>query len=279
MCKIPFIKMQGIGNDYVYIDCFENTIEDPEKLSVTVSDRSFGIGSNGLILICPSEIADAKMRMFNADGSEGTMCGNGIRCVGKYVAEKIGKNTLEIETLSGIKHLQVDLIDDKKAFVTVDMGKAILETEKIPVISDERELINSSIVFNNTEFKITTISMGNPHAVIFDNNISVLSLNEIGPLFEKSSMFPNSVNTEFAQIVKKNEFKMRVWERGSAETLACGTGACAVAVAACLNGFADYNTEITVHLLGGDLYITCYDDLTVTMKGEAQTVFYGEYLV
>lgn len=269
--------MQGIGNDYVYIDCFENNIVEPEKLAVEVSNRSFGIGSNGLILICPSSVADAKMRMFNADGSEGTMCGNGIRCVGKYVAEKIGKTDLTIETLSGIKRLSVNLLDETNAFVTVDMGKAILETRKIPVITDKKELISSSLVFNNTEFMVTAVSMGNPHVVIFDNDISVLNLNEIGPLFEKNPIFPNSVNTEFAEMVKRNEFKMRVWERGSAETLACGTGACAVVVAACLNGFADYNTEITVHLLGGDLYITCSEDLSVMMKGEAQTVFKGEY--
>ncbi len=277
MYKIPFIKMQGIGNDYVYIDCFENKIEEPEKLAINVSDRSFGIGSNGLILICPSDVADAKMRMFNADGSEGTMCGNGIRCVGKYVAEKLGKNTLNIETLSGIKHLQVELLNEKQAFVTVDMGKAILETKEVPIISNEEKLISSSLVFDNTEYKVTALSMGNPHAVVFDNDIVSLPLSEIGPKFEKSPLFPNSVNTEFAQIVKRNEFKMRVWERGSAETLACGTGACAVAVAACLNGFADYNSEVTVHLLGGDLFITCDNDLNVIMKGEAETVFEGTY--
>lgn len=277
--KIPFIKMQGIGNDYVYIDCFENNIAEPEKLAVEVSNRSFGIGSNGLILICPSNVADAKMRMFNADGSEGTMCGNGIRCVGKYVAEKFGKNELSIETLSGIKYLAVELINDKKALVNVDMGKAALETKNVPVISEKDKLINATLAFGNVEYKVTALSMGNPHIVVFDDNISTLNLEDIGPIFEKSPLFPNSVNTEFAQIVSRNEFSMRVWERGSAETLACGTGACAVAVAACLNGFADFNTEITVHLLGGDLYIICRDDLTVTMKGEAQTVFCGEYLV
>jgi diaminopimelate epimerase len=277
MYKIPFIKMQGIGNDYVYIDCFENKVEEPEKLAITVSDRSFGIGSNGLILICPSDVADAKMRMFNADGSEGTMCGNGIRCVGKYIAEKFGKNMLDIETLSGIKHLQVELLNEKKAFVTVDMGKAVLEAKNVPIISNEDKIINSSLVFDNTEYKVTALSMGNPHAVVFHSNIASLLLSEIGPMFEKSSLFPNSVNTEFAQIVKRNEFKMRVWERGSAETLACGTGACAVAVAACLNGVADYNSEITVHLLGGDLFITCDSNLNVVMKGEAEMVFEGVY--
>ena len=279
MVKIPFIKMQGIGNDYVYIDCFENNVDCPQKLAITVSNRSFGIGSNGLILICPSSVADAKMRMFNADGSEGAMCGNGIRCVGKYVAEKLGKNKLTVETLSGIKNLVVEQIDDKKAFVTVDMDRAKIDTKIVPVISGEAQLINSSMFFGNTEYKVTTISMGNPHAVVFHYDIATLPLNEIGPLFEKSELFPESVNTEFAQYVAKNEFKMRVWERGSAETLACGTGACAVVVAACLNGFADYNTEVTVHLLGGDLYITCYEDLSVTMKGYAETVFYGEYLL
>lgn len=279
MKKIPFIKMQGIGNDYVYIDCFDTKIEEPEKLAVTVSNRSFGIGSNGLILICPSDVADAKMRMFNADGSEGTMCGNGIRCVGKYVYEKFGKTSLTIETLSGIKKLEVIPKNDKLAFVTVDMGTAKVSCADVPVVSQCEQLINSPLLINGTSYNVTTLSMGNPHAVVFENNIDKIRLEEIGPHFEKNLIFPQSVNTEFAEIISRNEIKMRVWERGSAETLACGTGACAVVVAACLNGLADYNCEITVHLLGGDLFITCDNDLNVIMKGEAETVFEGIFYI
>lgn len=277
MKKIPFVKMQGIGNDYVYIDCFDFDIDEPQKLSVKLSDRSFGIGSNGLILICPSSVADAKMRMFNADGSEGTMCGNGIRCVGKYVFEKTGKKNLTIETLSGIKNLEVIPKSETMALVNVDMGKARLDSADVPVLTDKEKLIDAPLVFGGKTYKVTTLSMGNPHAVVFEKNIEALPLDIIGPTFEKSDMFPESVNTEFAEVISNREINMRVWERGSAETLACGTGACAVVVAACLNKLVEFNTEITVHLRGGDLFITCDNNLNVIMKGEAQTVFEGVY--
>jgi diaminopimelate epimerase len=273
---LHFYKMQGLGNDYVYVNCFKTAVENPEQLAIKVSDRRFGIGSDGLILICPSDVADLKMRMFNADGSEGKMCGNGIRCVGKLAYEIgiIESEKLTVETLSGIKTLILSQNNGKVDSVQVDMGAPELESEKVPVKTLERRLVNAPITVNNIEYKITCVSMGNPHAVIFTTNIDDLNLEEIGPSFEKNEIFPDRVNTEFVEATDPHNLCMRVWERGSGETMACGTGACAVVVAACVNGISPRNEDINVHLKGGTLKIRWTND-TVWMTGAAVLVFEG----
>lgn len=272
-----FYKMHGIGNDYIYFDCMKSELPDPGKLSVKLSDRHFGIGGDGIILLCPSKIADCRMRMFNADGSEGKMCGNGVRCVGK-LAHDLGYvkgNVCRIETLSGIKTLEFTLDNSGKvASARVDMGAAILSGDKIPSTFTGEKVVNAPLTVGGEEYKITLVSMGNPHCVVF-NDPDGLNLEEVGKRFENHPAFPERINTEFVKVVKRNELKMRVWERGSGETLACGTGACASAVAAVLNGFCDKGEEITVHLLGGDLKIL-YTDTTVYMTGGATLVFTGE---
>ena len=277
--QLHFTKMHGCGNDYIYFNCFETPVEDPEELSVRISDRHFGVGGDGIVLICPSDKADAKMRMFNIDGSEGKMCGNAIRCVGKYLYDNGIKrcNPLKIDTLSGIKTLNLNVgADGKVDSVRVDMGKAILKPEEIPVKLDGETVVARPVTINGKEYKITCVSMGNPHCVVFtDTDVSELPLEEIGPKFEFDSLFPERVNTEFINVIDKNTLKMRVWERGSGETLACGTGACASVVAACLNGFCEKDTDITVRLVGGELVIR-YTDEAVTMTGPATVAFTGE---
>ena len=274
---MKFYKMHGIGNDYIYFDCMKSELPDPEKLSVKLSDRHFGIGGDGIILLCPSKIADCRMRMFNADGSEGKMCGNGVRCVGK-LAHDLGYvkgNTCRIETLSGVKTLEFTFDNSGKvASARVDMGAAILSGDKIPSTFTGEKVVNAPLTVGGEEYKITLVSMGNPHCVVFKDPDG-LNLEEVGKRFENHPAFPERINTEFVKVVKRNELKMRVWERGSGETLACGTGACASAVAAVLNGFCDKGAEITVHLLGGDLKIL-YTDTTVYMTGGATLVFTGE---
>lgn len=276
---LKFTKMHGCGNDYIYFNCFETPVEDPEKLAVRISDRHFGVGGDGIVLICPSDKADAKMRMFNIDGSEGKMCGNAIRCVGKYLYDNGIKrcNPLTIDTLSGIKTLNLNLgADGKVDSVRVDMGKAILKPEEIPVKLDGETAVACPVTINGKEYKITCVSMGNPHCVVFtDTDVSELPLEKIGPKFVFDSLFPERVNTEFINVIDKNTLKMRVWERGSGETLACGTGACASVVAACLNGFCEKDTDITVRLVGGELVIR-YTDEAVTMTGPATVAFTGE---
>ncbi len=274
--SLKFTKMHGCGNDYVYINCFEEDVPNKEEMAIKLSNRNFGVGSDGVIYICPSEIADAKMRMFNLDGSEGKMCGNGIRCVAKYVYDYgINKSeTLSIETLSGVKKLELQVENGFTKTVKVDMGKAILTASEIPVNIDGENVIDKEITVNNKKYNATCVSMGNPHCVIFCDNIKDLNLEEIGPFFEKSSLFPESVNTEFVEIVGENKLKMRVWERGSGETLACGTGACAVATAATLCGHVKKGEDVEVELLGGTLIIN-YTDETVFMTGPAETVFDG----
>lgn len=276
---MKFTKMHGIGNDYVYVNCFEEKIEEPEKVSIFVSNRRFGIGSDGLILIMPSEVADFKMRMFNADGSEGMMCGNGTRCIGKYVYDNrlTDKTDITLETKSGIKKLKLfPGSDGKIKEVTVDMGKMITRPADIPITADGENFINQSVVVNGESWNMTCVSMGNPHAVIFTENIDNLDLEKTGPYFENHSLFPERVNTEFVEKISKNHFRMRVWERGSGETLACGTGACAVASAAVLNGYCCYNDEVTIDLRGGTLKIICREDGNVFMTGTATFVFNGE---
>lgn len=274
---MKFTKMQGCGNDYIYIDCTKSMIDNVRETAVRLSDRHFGIGSDGLILIRPSDKADFMMDMYNNDGSSGKMCGNGIRCVAKYVYDKglTDKTKLKIETLSGIKDLELTVEDGKVKSVTVDMGEPVLKADLIPVISDKEQLINEPVEIGGRVYHITCISMGNPHAVVFMDDVEKLKLDTIGPVFETHPMFPERVNTEFVHILDRRHIKMRVWERGSGETLACGTGACASAVACVLNGLTDH--ELKVSLLGGELDIR-YDEISdrVFMTGPAVTVFEGE---
>ncbi|MGI6229029.1 MAG: carbamoyl-phosphate synthase large subunit, partial [Christensenellales bacterium] len=279
---LKFTKMQGCGNDYIYINCINNAatagveINSPESLSVLLSDRHFGVGGDGIVLILPSDVADAKMRMFNLDGSEGRMCGNSIRCVGKYLYDNgiIRKQKMTIETLSGIRELTLMTQNKTVSSVKVNMGKAELAPEKIPVNLQGESVINQPIIINAKEYAITSLSMGNQHAVVFLDDIDNLDIAAIGPLFENHPLFPERVNTEFVKVTGKNSLKMRVWERGSGETLACGTGACASAVAAVLNGYCNKNEDIKVALLGGELVIRYTDD-AVYMTGECKKIFDG----
>jgi len=275
--KLHFTKMQGIGNDYIYFDTFSQKINNPEGLSIRLSDRHFGIGGDGVILIGPSDVADAKMSMFNLDGSEGKMCGNGIRCVAKFLFDNgmVKGDTATVETLSGIKKLKVYKQDGLVSRVRVDMGKAELNPKNIPVAMAKTKIINEPAFIDGVEYKITCVSMGNPHCVVFCDNIDSLDIEKVGPAFENSPLFPERVNAEFVKVVDSNTIRMRVWERGSGETWACGTGACAVAVAAVENGYCKKNEDITVKLKGGDLVIKYTDD-TVFLTGNAETVFEGE---
>ena len=258
---MKFTKMQGIGNDYVYVDCFQETVENPGEVAKIVSDRHFGIGSDGLILIKPSDVADFEMDMYNSDGSRGAMCGNGIRCVAKYVYDYglTDKTSITVNTASGIKYLDLTIENGKAVQIRVNMGTPILEASKIPVISEKEKVIDEPIVAGEKEYRITTVSMGNPHAVTYIDDVKGLDIEKIGPQFEHHSIFPDRVNTEFVKVLDRNTVEMRVWERGAGETLACGTGACAVAVASIINGYTE--DEVTVKLLGGDL--TIYWDRTV----------------
>lgn len=272
-----FTKMHGCGNDYVYVNCLEQKIENPEKVAAYVSDRHFGIGSDGLILICPSEVADFRMAMYNADGSEGAMCGNGVRCIAKYVYDYglTDQTSISIETKGGIKYLDLTVEDGKVVLVRVNMGVPILTPEQIPVKLGNDRCIGEQIDVAGREYSVTCVSMGNPHAVIFVENTADFPLEEIGPKFEHHPVFPDRVNTEFVQVLNRKEVNMRVWERGSGETLACGTGTCATVVACVLNEKTE--DEITVHLLGGDILVR-YDrgNGVVWMTGPAEIVFEGE---
>ena len=274
--KLCFTKMHGCGNDYIYFNCVGDSIENPEKLAVRLSDRHKGIGGDGIVLICPSELADAKMRMFNIDGSEGKMCGNAIRCVAKYLwdREMVRKEEIHIETLSGIKTCWVHAVEGLADTVTVDMGSAVLAPAKIPV-----NLAGDVIVRRNTEvaggiYDITCVSMGNPHCIVFGEDPDGLDLESLGPAFEHDPLFPERVNTEFVQVLGPNTLKMRGWERGSGETMACGTGACASAVAAVLCGSCKMGADIVVRLRGGDLVVNYTED-RVLMAGEAREIFEG----
>ena len=279
MPKIEFTKMHGIGNDYVYINCFNQQIQNPSELAIKMSPRRFSVGADGVILICPSDVADAKMRMFNLDGSEGKMCGNGIRCVGKFIYDNgiAHKSTVTVETLSGIKILEITDKDGFADTITVDMGAPELCPLKIPAIADCDSIIDTAITVNGSDYNITALSMGNPHAVVFCDEIDSIDLESIGPHFEHHDMFPEQVNTEFIRVIDENTLQMRVWERGSGETFACGTGACAAAVAAVENGYCKRDREITVHLVGGDLFITYTSSGTVYMRGGATKIYDGIY--
>lgn len=273
---MKFTKMHGLGNDYVYVNCFEEKIDNPPAVARFVSDRHFGIGSDGLIMINPSKTADFEMEMYNADGSRGEMCGNGIRCVAKYVYDYglTDKTQISVETLGGIKYLDLTVEDGKVSLVKVDMGKPELEADLIPIISEREQVIDEQIEVDGKEYHMTGVSMGNPHAVIYVDDVKGLDLEKIGPKFENHERFPKRINTEFVHCIDRQTVEMRVWERGSGETLACGTGACAVAVSSILNNLTD--TQVTVKLLGGDLQIEWDREKDrVFMTGPATVVFDG----
>ena len=275
---MKFTKMHGIGNDYVYMDCTKERLENPGEIARLVSDRHKGIGSDGLILIQSSDEADFEMAMYNADGSYGKMCGNGIRCVAKYVYDNGLTDKTEISVISGgaVKYLKLTIENGKVKKVRVNMGEPILKPSEIPVVGDGDKLVAVPIVVDNQVYEMTCVSMGNPHAVVFLDDVENLKIEEIGPRFEQHERFPDRVNTEFVERIDRKNLKMRVWERGSGETMACGTGACATAVAAILNGYAE--RDVTVHLLGGDLEISWDEtDNCVYMTGPAATVFTGEF--
>ena len=275
---MKFTKMHGIGNDYVYVNCFEETVENPREVAKFVSDRHFGIGSDGLILIKPSKVADCYMDMYNADGSNSAMCGNGIRCVAKYIYDYgiTDKTEVDVETAAGIKHIVLTIKDGKVEKARVDMGEPILKPELVPVVGKGEMLVNEPILVDGEEYRMTCVSMGNPHAVVFlDEDVKTLDIEKIGPMFENHERFPERVNTEFMYVVDRNTMNLRVWERGSGETWACGTGTCASVVASVLNGHTERN--VLVHLLGGDLEILWDEkDNHVYMTGPATTVFDGE---
>ena len=275
---IHFTKMHGTGNDYVYINAFEENVENAEELAVRISDRHFGVGSDGLILVAPSQIADCRMIMYNADGSEGAMCGNGIRCVAKYAYEHgiVKDSHISIETKSGIKKLELTVEDGIVTYVKVNMGRAVLRPEEIPVKAEGENFVAEPLTVEGKEYTVTCVSMGNPHCVIFTSGIDELDLEKTGPLFENHEMFPDRINTEFVEIVDEHTIRMRVWERGSGETISCGTGTCAAVVAAVLNGYFRRGEEIEVQIRGGKLYDTYMENGEVLMKGPAVTVFEGE---
>ena len=275
---MKFTKMHGCGNDYVYVNLFEETIADPAQLSIAVSDRHFGIGSDGLITIGPSDVADFRMRIYNADGSEAEMCGNGIRCVAKYVYdhELTSQTTITVETGAGIKTLDLLVENGKVTQVTVDMGEPILAPAEIPVVAEGTRVVDEPILVDGKEWRMTCVSMGNPHAVVFVDDVANLELEKYGPDFENHTRFPKRTNTEFVQVHSRTEASMRVWERESAETWACGTGTCASVMACILNGYTD--KKVLVHLRGGDLVIEYNPDNNhIYMTGPATEVFQGVY--
>lgn len=279
MENLRFTKMHGAGNDYIYINGITQKVKNPSQLAIELSNRNFGIGSDGLVLILPSDSCDFRMQMFNSDGSEAEMCGNASRCVAKFVFDNglTMDKKITLETLAGIKELTLLEGNDRVRKVRVDMGEPILDPELIPVKVAEKPVLNYPLDIDGEIWEISCVSMGNPHAVVFTKEIDKLNLTTLGPKFETNSLFPRKTNTEFVEIVNRQTLNMRVWERGAGETLACGTGACAVAVAAILNGYCD--RQVTIHLLGGDLQIEWSEENNhVYMTGEATTVFEGEIL-
>ena len=277
---MKFTKMHGIGNDYVYVNCLEEKIGDPARTARLVSDRHFGIGSDGLILIEPSEKADFTMTMYNADGSQGAMCGNGIRCVGKYVYDHglTNQEHVRIETISGIKELDLTVREGKVELVRVNMGSPRLEAAQIPILTQEKEAVNLPIEVDGETYGITGVSMGNPHAVVYLEDLDNLDIETLGPKFENHQCFPDRINTEFCKVLDEHNLQMRVWERGSGETLACGTGACAAAVSSIINGYT--KEQVNVKLLGGSLQIYWdRENNLVYMTGPAEEVFHGEIVI
>lgn len=277
--RLKFSKMHGTGNDYIYVNGFTQKLENPVKTARELSDRHFAVGSDGLIIVAPSEVADVRMIMYNSDGSEGKMCGNGIRCVAKYAYDNglTDKKVMKIETASGIKTIEVTVNDENKVeYAKVDMGKAILKPRDIPMLAEGDSFIAQEIEVRGVKYTATAVSMGNPHLVIFMKGIDDLDLDKIGPYFENHEFFPEKVNTEFVEIIDEHNYNMRVYERGTGETMSCGTGTCAVTVAAVLNGYAKHGEELNIHIKGGTLKDTYYEDGTVIMKGMATHVFDGE---
>ena len=273
-----FTKMHGAGNDYIYVNCFKETVKNPEKFSVKVSDRHFGVGSDGLVLISPSEVADFKMAIYNADGSQAQMCGNAVRCVAKYVYDNkmTDKQEISLETLSGIKYIKLQVENTVAVSARVNMGSPILKGSEIPTKFDGDKVVRQKLTIDEKEYEVTCVSMGNPHCIVFVDDVKSIELEKIGPRFENNEMFPERINTEFIHIVSENEFDMRVWERGSGETLACGTGACAATVASVLNGYCKADSEIKVNLTGGTLFINWNADGDVYMTGPAEKICDGE---
>lgn len=274
---MKFTKMHGIGNDYVYVDGTKEKVENRAELAIRLSNRNFGIGSDGLIFINDSDVADFEMEMYNADGSRSEMCGNGIRCVGKFVYDHglTDKKEITVETLAGIKVLKFQIENGKVKTVEVDMGEPVLKAEEVPVVSESEEAVMEEIIVDGEKYQMTCVSMGNPHAVMFVDDVKNFPLETVGPKFEFHERFPRRVNAEFVRIIDREHIEMRVWERGSGETMACGTGACAVAVAAIKNGFV--NDRVTIHLLGGDLEIFWDREKNrVFMTGPAEISFEGE---
>lgn len=275
---MQFTKMHGAGNDYIYVNCFKETVENPEKTAIQVSDRHFGIGADGLVLIKPSDKADFFMDIYNADGSRAKMCGNATRCVAKYVYDNkmTDKDEITLETLSGIKVIKMTIQDGKAVAARVNMGAPILEGAKIPTKFDGESVVGQKLTIDNQDYAVTCVSMGNPHCIVYTDDVQVLDLPRIGPDFENHPMFPDRINTEFIRVVGDTELDMRVWERGSGETLACGTGACAAVVASVLNGVCPRGADVKVNLLGGTLYINWTQSGEVYMTGPAETVCTGE---
>lgn len=272
-----FTKMHGAGNDYIYIDCFSQDVENPTELSKKLSDRHFGVGADGIVLIKPSVIADCFMDIYNADGSRAKMCGNAVRCTAKYIYDnRKKKSTVKIDTLSGLKTVEISLKNGVSTGGTVNMGKPIFNGRQIPTRYGDSIVKNKILNIENENYEITCVSVGNPHCVVFHKDIDKLDLNRLGTLFENHEMFPDRINTEFTQILDENHLKMRVWERGSGETLACGTGACAVCVASVLNGFCRKNEEIHIQAVGGRLTVKWCEDDNIYLSGEAVEVFKGE---
>ncbi|WP_297071840.1 diaminopimelate epimerase [uncultured Duncaniella sp.] len=275
---IKFTKMHGIGNDYIYINCMESMPDRLPELAIEMSDRHFGVGGDGIVLICPSEVADFKMRMFNNDGSEARMCGNASRCIAKYVHDHhlTDLSRISLETLSGIKVLSLNMSSDGEVgSVTVDMGEPELTAKAVPVISGTERMIEQEVPTSAGPVKVTAVSMGNPHGVIFVDRIEDVDFDRLGPELERHPIWPDRANIEFLQVISPAEARMRVWERGTGETLACGTGACASAVAAVLTGRCD--RRLTIHLRGGDLIIEWAPGGHVMMTGTAAEVFEGSY--
>lgn len=281
--RIEFTKMQGCANDYIYIDCMNGKYAEVERniedIAIEMSKRHFSVGADGVVLICDSKVADAKMRMFNADGSEGRMCGNAIRCVGKFLYDNgyTSASNIEIETLSGVKHLSLHIEDGVCTGATVEMGKADFAPRVIPVLA-ESQVVDKEVLVDGKPWNITCVSMGNPHAVTFVDDIDSIEIEKIGPKFENFDIFPERINTEFVQVIDDTHLKMRVWERGSGETYACGTGACATVACAVKCGICKSNSDISVELIGGTLVINVSDDFDVLMTGPAKTVYKGEYI-
>lgn len=275
---MKFAKMHGTGNDYIYVNCFEETVDDPPAAARFLSDRHFGIGSDGLVLICPSDRADFKMDIYNSDGSRAKMCGNAARCVAKYVCDSkmTDKDTISLETLSGIKYINIYRENGIVTSAQVNMGSPIMKSRDIPTLIESETVISQPLKVDERIYSVTCLSMGNPHCVVFSDDIDSLDIQKIGPKFENHPAFPDRINTEFVQPISSTSIKMRVWERGAGETLSCGTGACAAAVACILNGCCKLGEDIRVTLRGGELSINLSADGSVYLTGPAQTVFTGE---